>query len=451
MKGIIGFIMVIAAMYPPCAYARGIHVISPVYVTAPATAASSANPEKEAAKAAKKAKKEAEKKARKNKKKKKNAIPDGAIASASALTDTLAKYSPFSAEIVYDVALPMASDEITYTLKIGSSATQNDNLSPADYLIDWTLSHNDTDSNGFLAYFNGNHYRYRDHRLQEYHYAENSEPFTSARGGVQNNGQFVDMIPQMVAQQLLALEEDPDYTITFNPDTISDGINCVVLTATQSVNGEVGRSYRIIADRFTGRPLLISNLYNPGKVSEQTVTAKFRYNPGEQFAAAKSEEQLESLYPDIFTKYRDRGNRIEHMRGLPLPSFSLPAIDGSRFTHEKGESLGRPTVIAIIDPESEQAAETVALLRKAIGEAERSAALILAFTESNLDLASELAPGTKADETVVVSAHSLAQECGTAVFPTILVADPAGKVSNVLLGFNNNLVQDVIQSLALVN
>lgn len=447
MKGIIGFIMVIAAMYPPCSNARGIHVVSPLRVAAPATGG--ADPQKEAAKAAKKAKKEAEKKARKNKKKK-NAIPDGAITSAGALADTLVLCSPFYADVTYDVTLPMTSDEITYTLKIASSATKTDNLSPADYLIDWTLNHNGSDTNGFLAYFNGNHYRYRDHRLQEYHYAEDTAPFTGNRGGVQTNGQFVDLIPQMIALQLRDIAADPQFTTTFTPDTISDGTNCVALTATQIVNDETGRIFTIAADRFSGRPVTIKIQYNPGKISEQTVTAKYRYSEQPLLTTVAGEEQLESMYPEIFTKYRDRGNRIEHMRGLPLPSFSLPTTDGTRFTHEKGEPLGKPTVIAIIDPAAENAAETVAVLRRAIREADRQAALVLAFTESNIDAATDLTAGTPVDETVAVSAHSLAQNCGTAIFPTILVAESSGKVSNVLLGFNNNLLRDVIQSLGLV-
>ncbi len=434
-------------MYPPYSNARGIHVVSPVRVAAPATGG--ADPQKEAAKAAKKAKKEAEKKARKNKKKK-NAIPDGAINSTTALADTLAICSPFYADVTYDVTLPMTSDEITYTLKIASSDAKTDNLSPADYLIDWTLSHNGSDSNGFLAYFNGNHYRYRDHRLQEYHYAEDPTPFTAQHGGVQTNGQFVELIPQMIAEQLRDIASDTNFTTTFTPDTISDGINCVALTATQIVNGETGRIFTLAADRFSGRPVAIKIQYNPGKISEQTVTAKYSYSEEPLLTTATSEEQLENLYPEIFTKYRDRGNRIEHMRGLPLPSFSLPTLDGTRFTHEKDEPLGKPTVIAIIDPAADNAAETVSALRKAIREADRQASLVLAFTESNLDVATELTGGSQADETVAVSAHSLARNCGTAIFPTILIAESSGKVSNVILGFNNNLPQDVIQSLALV-
>lgn len=434
-------------MYPPCSNARGIHVVSPIRVAAPATGG--ADPQKEAAKAAKKAKKDAEKKARKNKKKK-NDVPEGAILSVDALTDTLAAYSPFYADVTYDVTLPMTSDEITYTLKIASSASITDNLSPANYLIDWTLNHNGSDSDGFLAYFDGNHYRYRDHRLQEYHYAEDSKPFTGNHGGVQTNGQFVDLIPQIIAGQLREITADPDFSTSFTPDTISDGIECVSLTATQIVNGETGRIFTIAADRFSGRPVIIKIQYNPGKISEQTVTAKYRYSEQPQLRAVTAEEQLENMYPEIFAKYRDRGNRIEHIRGLPLPSFSLPTIDGTRFTHEKDEPLGKPTVIAIIDPSAGNAAETVAVLRKAIREADKQAALVLAFTESNLDKASQLTAGDVVDETVAISAHSLAQTCGTAIFPTIIVAESSGKVSTVLLGFNNNLLRDVIQSLALV-
>lgn len=62
----------------------------------------------------------------------------------------------------------------------------------------------------------------------------------------------------------------------------------------------------------------------------------------------------------------------------------------------------------------------------------------------------EIAGTPDIGETMLISAKSLARDCGTSVFPTVIVARQDGTVDNVILGFNNNLTQDVIQMMALL-
>lgn len=457
MKGIVGILMVIAALYPPCSQARRIPVVSPeVYVTSPAEATSGASPasadEKATAKAAKKAEKEARKKAKKAKKSKKNAprIPDGAIADENQLIKSLENCTPYNAEINYDVSLPMGTDEITYTLRLASSLAYADPLSKSNYLIDWTLNHDGNNSDGFLAYFNGNHYRYRDHRLQEYHFTQDSVPFLMKQGGVQSNGQFTELIPQSIGTQISHMKSDPTFAIHFTPDTLVDGESRVAVTATQTVDGNVGQRFLLVADRFSGKPLRIVREYNPGLISEQTVTARFSYPDGQEMKAVTSEEELASLYPEEFEKYRDNGNRIEHMRGLPLPAFSLPTTTGERYTRQKEDSFRTPTILAIIDYDQSTATRTIEALRDAAGRSGGDTGLIFAFTGNNSDRIEEVAGQARANETHLMSARSLARSCGTEVFPTVLILRQSGKICNVLLGFNNNLIKDVIQSLEMI-
>lgn len=460
MKGILGIFMVIAVMYPPCAQAWGIPAVLTERIVADATPPSAVKTEKEALKAAKKAQKEAEKKARKaekearkrakKNKKNKNAVPEGAIATCDEFISALSGRTPFFTVVDYDVALPMGTDEITYTVKLASATASGDPLSPVNYLIDWTLDHNGSETTGFLAYFNGNHYRYRDHRLQEYHIEEDSVPFRTRNGGVQTNAQFVNLIPQMIAKELRKMATSTDFTVSFTPDTISGGEHRVAFTAVQKINGETGQSYMIIADRFSGNPLEITNLYNPGQISEQTITARFTYPEGEQLKAVADEASLQELYPEEFEKYRDCSNRIEHMRGLRMPAFSLPTTTGERYTRQKEDPFSHPTVIAIIDPDAVNARQTIASLRKAIADSPQETNLILAFTGSNTDRIEELAGSPAVNETMLISARSLARSCGTAVFPTVLVTESSGKIGNVILGENNNMTQNVIQSLKLV-
>ncbi len=460
MKGILGIFMVIAVMYPPCSQARGIPAVLHEQIVGDVASSPGTGTDKEAQKAAKKAQKEAEKRAKKAEKearkrakrdkKNKKAIPEGAIATCDDLITALAGCTPYFTEINYDVSLPMGTDEITYMLKLASSAAPNDRLYPANYLIDWKLEHDGSEANGFLAYFNGNHYRYRDHRLQEFHMEEDSVPFLTRSGGVRANAQFVDLIPQTLSKELKKMTSSEEFSISFTPDTLTGGEHRVALTAIQKINDEIGQRYMIIADRFSGKPLEIVKQYNPDRISEQTITARFSYPEENTMKAVTDETALQNLYAEEFEKYRDCSNRIEHMRGLQMPGFSLPTTTGERYSRQKEDNFARPTVIAIINPDAEDAKATVDALRKALNESARESNLILAFTGSNLDRIEELTGLPAVNETFLISARSLARDCGTAIFPTILVAESSGKVSNVLLGFNNDLVQNVIQSLALV-
>lgn len=78
--------------------------------------------------------------------------------------------------------MPMSTDDIIYEIRLGATANDADTLAGMNYLIDWTLPRTESDTKGFLAYFNGHHYNYRDHRLREYHWEWDSIPFITATG-----------------------------------------------------------------------------------------------------------------------------------------------------------------------------------------------------------------------------------------------------------------------------
>ncbi len=407
MKGILGILMVIAVICPPGAYARGITVVN----------------------------------------------KDGGNECATSVEDLavcLEKIDGFSASVRYEVALPMATDDVVYDVEIASDCNRSDTLCGMDYLVRWQLPRAESKAEGFLAYFNGHHYRYRDHRLQEYHFEWDSIPFQAAGGGVQRNGQFVDLLPSSIARELRTMLRDTAFTVSFSGDTVMEGNHVAMVCATQTVNGFCGRNYRLIADRSTGLPLNVWNEYNPGQISEQGVEAAYSYERSPQLKAVASEEELMGMYPEVFEKFRESNYRIENMRGLPLPSFSLPTVTGERYTRHRGDSFNAPTVVALIDPAVETSVETVKALREAVASMPMQVDLILAFTGSNIDTVESLTGAAGMGEALLISAKSLARDCGTSVFPTILLVGSGGNVENVILGFNNSLSQDVIQSLALI-
>lgn len=355
----------------------------------------------------------------------------------------------FAATAEYAVTLPQAQDDIVYKVDLLSDKADGDSLCEADYLIRWELPTPSGLSEGFLGYFDGHHYRFRDRRLQEYHYEWDSVPFITAGGGVQRNGQFVDLLPQEIGALLRRMSADSLVSLSFTPDTVVGGERMIGVTAVRSVRGYTGLIMRLLLDSRSGMPVLIDNEFNPGQISEQLVVVRYAY-PSEVAAETVpvSEEALVARFPDVFEKYRESNYSIESLRGGPVPGFSLPTPAGERYTRAKGDSFAAPTVIALIDPAAGFARETVDALREAAARSPKAVNLVMAFVSSNADRIEELTGGLAPGEAVLMSARSLARDCGATAFPAIIVADEEGNVADVILGFNNSLPADVIQSVA---
>jgi len=373
-------------------------------------------------------------------------------AAVSRVADRLDSFEAFSADVRYEVSLAMSDDEVVYNLQVASQAAPADTLLGVDYLIDWQLPRSGDVSTGFAAYFDGHCYRFRDHRLQEYHFDWDSIPFRTSDGGVQATGQFVELIPLLMARQLRAMLADDSFMLTYSPHGVFNGREVDVVEATQTVGGYVGRTFRLCIDPSTGLPLQTYNEYNPGSISEQSVRVTFTY-PADNSAlrAVSAEESLVALYPAVFEKCRESNYRIENIRGFPVPAFSLPTLTGERYTRQRNASFRAPTVIAIIDASTGVAAPTVEALRKARRSMPREVDLIFAFTGSNIDSIEEVLGPVEPGEADLMSARAFARDCGTTVYPTIMIVDTRGIVADVKLGFNNSLASDVIQSLALID
>lgn len=181
--------------------------------------------------------------------------------------------SPCSAATVrYEVLMPSAADPVVYTIELLSMPNLGDTLAPADYLIDWTLPRGEAVSRGFCSYADGVHFRYRDTKLQEYHYAEDPRPFIGEKGGVQMTAQFADLLPQFIGKHLVDMQSDTTYHSNFDARRLT-------LSGVQSVNGYDALEYTYTFDAETFLPLQIDMEYNPASISEQTVTAYFDLRP----------------------------------------------------------------------------------------------------------------------------------------------------------------------------
>ncbi|MCM1163035.1 MAG: hypothetical protein NC339_02110 [Muribaculaceae bacterium] len=358
----------------------------------------------------------------------------------------------YDAEASLSVTLPQTDTDVTYTLGLNSMATPADTLSPASYMVDWSLPTPSGTVEGFTAYYDGNLYRFRDQRLQEYHLDWDAMPFQkkAAGGGVQRSAQFVNLLPQYLGYELLEMIPDSAYTLTLNHDVKYGGRSLDEIYCVMIVMDNVVMERRYLLDPETSLPVRVVTESSPGAISEQTIIVDYTTNPSPQ-CAQLSEEMLVEHYPEVFEKYRVSNFRIENLRDTPLPAFALPTITGERHIHHRGDPFRQPTLIAIIDPTSQSFnSELIAALRQSAAGASSPADLIMAFTTTNADLAEQAAGNIREGETMLLNARSLARDCGATDLPVVLVADRSGMVRNVVLGYNKNLSEIVLQSLELL-
>lgn len=356
----------------------------------------------------------------------------------------------YNASATYEVLLPQSEDPVVYTIDLYAAAPLSaDTLSPCNYLIDWSLNTPSGPSTGFSAYFGGHHYRQRDKRLQEYHYTDNPGPFApqgSVSAGVQQQAQFASLLPAFIARELVEMSTSPHYSCTVEPGR--DGAT-VTVKGTEHYNGVPGREFEYVFDASTSLPLKAEICYNPGHMSEQTVTVRYAPASERAFSGTLDEPALIARYPEAFSTFRRSDYTLASLPGRPLPAISATTIDGRRYTRTAGEPWEMPAVIALVDADVDGCAETVQQLRDAIDASPAAACLVLAFTGTHPEAAATIAGTQRADEVVLTSARSIARDCGATATPTIIICGTDGFVKNVHTGRNKQLAEIVIQEIAI--
>lgn len=364
----------------------------------------------------------------------------------------------YQAKATYEVVIPSFSNPIVYDVDLAATRPiDGDTLAPCNYLIDWTVPTESGSSSGFSAYADGNHYRYRDNRLQEYHRSWDSIPFglggngstVNIRRGVQNNAQFTDILPHYIAAQLQEIKSDSTYSYAFTPDSLVNNTHRTVISALQRYKGYDSKEITYFFDPVGYLPTRIEIETNPGSIGEQSVTVTFA--PSDEGSIDLSEAGLADRYPDAFGKYRLSYFKVENLPGTQLPGFSSPTPTGERYSRASGDGFRAPTLIVFLDPKVGSVSETINLVRKGIDTLPMATDVIWAFTGNNADEIDGVIARPRPGEHIVMSARSLARDCGVTTFPIVLFCDRGGTVSDVAIGFNKNLADDVIQKTAIAD
>ncbi len=362
----------------------------------------------------------------------------------------LSAATPYNAGARYEVLLPQSEDPVVYNIELYARATEEpDTLSPCDYLIDWSMMTPSGPTAGFSSYFDGHHYRLRDKRLQEYHFADNPAAFAprgAVEAGVQQQAQFASLLPAFIARELEKMQASDNFSYTV--ERSRDG-SLLEVKGTERYNGVPGREFEYCFDSSTLLPVKAEVCYNPGHMSEQTVTVHY-LPPGEGAMSGRLDEPaLIARYPEAFESYRRSDYTLATLPGRPLPAISAPSLSGERLTRKAGDPWELPTVIALVDADVDGCAETVEALRTAIDQSPVAATLVLAFTGTHPDAAAEIAGRPRPDEIVLTSARSIARDCGATATPTIIICGTDGLVKNVHTGRNKDIAEIVIQEIAI--
>lgn len=370
--------------------------------------------------------------------------------------NTLENARCYNADVKYQVLMSLQND-VDYRIHLESTVQPEDTILPASFLIDWVMPMPESEASGFSAYFNDNVYIFRGDRLLEYHYPEDKKSFYpsgSAAGilqGVHRTMQFASLLPQFIGEELNSIIRNPEYTYTFTPDSVISGNHCSVFKARWIAHDEVLKEIEYRFDPKSGLPLYSEFENNPGALAEQTIVAEYEYPlPSSGGCIELSEEMLIGKYPEVFEKFRESSYAIENLPGQRLPSFALATTTGERYAYKAGDGFRCPTVIAIIDPRSAFATKTIEAVRTGLDQVPYTIETIWAFNSNNHDEIEELMPQCLPGEQALISAKSLARDTGASVLPVLIFTNPSGIVEDVVIGYNNNLVSDVIQKASIL-
>ncbi len=375
---------------------------------------------------------------------------------AADIAATLTALPEYMADAHFEVLLPQAAEPVEYDIVLQSEATPSDTLSPCNYVITWKTLTSAKPTEGFSAYYEGNHYRFRNHRLQEYHAQASTDAFMPtgperrSKSGVQSTAQFADLLPQFLGQRIQEMTEDSSYVFKVHPDTLVGGKRRLVIDGAKRGNGYDVMLYTYIFDKETLHPVQSEIENSPGSISEQIVTVRYS-EPTDATPMEISEEGLMERWPEVFERYRESTFRSENLVNTMLPTIACQTLDGAtRYTHNVNEHFTSPVIIVALDPDVATTSRTIADVRQAVDIAPMELQVLWVFGSNRAEQIAEIVGELRPGENALISANSFLRNCGITLYPTIILADSSSKVTDVIPGFNNETGMIVLQKAMLL-
>lgn len=384
-------------------------------------------------------------------------VSRAATPTISDIISRLATDSAYTAEVDFSVTMPQMPEDVIYTVTLHQRPADTDSLAPCRYLIEWLLTGRDRPVNGFSAYFDGHHYRFSGTKLQEYHTSYDPTPFlptllgSSRAIGVQRSAQFVELLPSFLAEKLRSMATDPRYTISLIPDTLISGMPCTVVDAVMTIDGTTAMEGEYVFSRLSLLPLRSTLENNPGAVAEQTVTASYRHAPDSAcFTEPLSEQLLIDRWPEPFARFRTGNFRLENLRGLPLPDIAAHTLSGRRYIHSSGSPLRAPTIAVIMNSPQVFNSDLISSIRTLPQILPLSTDILWIFVDSHPESVQQLVGQPVDGEQTLLSARSVARDCGVASLPAIILINSDGTIADSIIGFRKGLSSIIAQKMAFI-
>jgi len=383
-------------------------------------------------------------------------MPAAAALTLDELGSAMASIPVCSGQCAYEVMLPSRTEPVNYDIRFESFApeTRNDSLAPCDYLVDWTLDTPSGKTAGFSAYFSGEHYRYREGRLQEYHYAEDSASFAprgTADSGVQCRAQFADLLPQFVGNHFCRMAADPSYVYTLSDDTITDGRRSIVVRGTRRISGYDCMEYVYVLDFDSRLPRRISFENNPGQISEQSIEACYSDLDFSAPTASLCQHNLIERYPDAFGRFRESTFSLQNLPGRKLPAFRAYTLASERYHHAANSPFGHPVVVAFLESGVGTTPAVVEAVRSAVKTLPLRVDIIWAFLDKRAEDVEDIMGQEGIDgEIILTSCGGFARDCGVgSTTPVLLFCAGDSCVVDLVIGFNKDLASLVMKKTVL--
>lgn len=393
----------------------------------------------------------------------KTLVPDKSRAVIDSIVSTLQNTDSYADTLNYRIWLPSAENPIDYHIRLRQMpapkkdfGTDSDNAgvtprltrntqNPADdyqYLIDWNLDRTGGNTQGFSAWFDGNHYRANDNRLQEYHFSADSVPFMPGGNrlhGVQYKALFVNMLPFMLAEEIKALAAPgSESTYNLSGPVKKNGVLCYHIDAVKKHRGYVAGEYDYYFNARTLMPVAIETLTSPGEISEQQAVATFGgWNRAPLISDLRplSEEILRERCPEPFARRTD-AYRLNALKGDRFPGFAAPTVTRERYSRHHYDSFAHPTVMAFLKPGISSNRETIALLRKAAASMPWQQDVIFLWNSNDSDAIEEENGQILPGEQMLMNVGSVAVDCGVTAYPTLIFCGSDGIVKEIIVGVN---------------
>lgn len=364
-------------------------------------------------------------------------LPGSARQSPDKIWHKLDSIQNYRTEFTYTVTLPLTDSEINYRAELSYRKNPIDTLCGYSYLIDYKAENDTCPYANFMAYDNGDYFRFDRDRLREYHHREDKEPFAH-RGnnpGVHRSGLFTELFPAEISRQLKTFVGKKDCLVQFFPDTLVQDRLCDAILVNDSVKGELSRTILYTFDTHDGMPLYRETENNPGHLGSQTVTVKYSGNdtdtkfPSDYFG----ETNLLKNYGEIFLRFREGTYAASDRVGQKSPEFShkwgehrfsSDQLKGQNclllFLDERGEFCKQALQIAEFVSLKENLTPVILYIEKQPENIEnRSGAIILEYTGKT------------------------ASEYGVTGYPTLFLLDPEGTIRFVKIGYSPLLAEEL--------